>query len=127
MRKWQYIAKSLEFKNAPTKIINAAKEIDNILVELGLGWDTYMWSFYEMRHNYEDESWDHIREIVNNTNFCPACVACSNRCENCILGDEQRCTPRDNFADNYFLMVTHYICNIYNNCELIGGEWVKLG
>jgi len=114
MRKWQYIAKFLELENAPVKITNAAKEIDNILVGLGLGGDTSAWNSYDKFHNYKEESWDGIHDIINNTSFCPACVICGYNCENCILGDEERCTPRDKYADNYFLIVSNYVCRI---CE----------
>lgn len=37
MRKWQYIANALKHKNAPKKVVNAAEEIDSILVSIGLG------------------------------------------------------------------------------------------
>jgi len=109
MRKWEYIANALKYKNAPKKVINAAEEIDNILVSIGFGWDTEDWELYE--GSPENESWTDIGRLVNDRSCCPACYDCYNNCPDCILGNEEGCTPRSKYADNYFHIVNEYVRN----------------
>jgi hypothetical protein len=109
MRKWQYIEKALRIKGAPEKVINAAKSIDDVLVTLGF--DTLEWRSYEDGNSAKDESWMSINDMVYDSDNCPACCDCRQRCENCVIGDQEHCTPRSKHADDYFMIVSSYVEN----------------
>jgi len=105
-RKWEYITNKLKKFNAPVKVVSAAQEIDKILVELGLGWNTEAWSAYSAaKHS--------LFHVVASKKTCTACVQ-AEECYRCVLGGyvvNERgyyCTPRNKYADNYFGIVTSW-------------------
>lgn len=113
MRKWQYIEKALRIKNSPEKVINAAKSIDDVLV--ALGFNTFECMSYEDGNIAKYENWESIHYMVYDTNHCPACCDCGHNCEDCVLGDQEHCTPRSKHADDYFRIVSIYVDNKMRN------------
>lgn len=103
MRKWECIAELLKQKKVPEKVVSAAKEIDNVLLSLGLNAELFLSS--------TDISWEDIDSIINDRTCCPACINCRFDCCYCLLGDEKGCTPRSKHADNYFKIVSVYVGN----------------
>lgn len=110
-RKWEYIANKLKKMKAPAKVVNAAQELDNILVELGLGWNTEAWNAYSTECL--------LYYLVVSGNTCTACVQ-AEECRFCLLGadpvneTDYYCTPRNKYADNYYKIVRDWT---YNNAE----------
>ena len=101
-RKWKYIADQLRELNAPKKVINAAIEIDNILVDLGLGFNTQDWCEYYYSQTLS------LYGLVHNANSCSACT----RCDTCVMGDSTSCTPRRKYADDYYRIVSDWTATI---------------
>jgi hypothetical protein len=113
MRKWQYIEDALRVKNAPEKVINAAKSIDNALV--ALGFDLLEWRSYEDGNYAKYDSWVDINNMIYDIDNCPACCNCDHYCEDCVLGDDEHCTPRSKHADDYFRIVSTYAYYMMKN------------
>ncbi len=103
-RKWKYIADRLKLLNAPEKVINAATQIDNIMVKLGLGYNTPYWE----RHYLEYLKSEDIHDLIFCQPSCTACVDCDNMCFRCKMGVKGNCTPRSRYADSYFYIVGHW-------------------
>lgn len=100
-RKWEYIAERLEEINAPKKVINAAIELDDIMVGLGLGDNTSYWE----RHYTEFCGKKELNTLISSRQTCTACVDAKNKCEDCKLGILRYCTPRSKYPDDYFAIV----------------------
>lgn len=100
MRKWEYIARILEHKEAPIRIIDAAKEIDSALLSLGLD--------NKQLYGPMDHGWENLEIIINDRSHCSACIDCNYDCNYCLLGSEEGCTPRNKHAVNYFKTVNDY-------------------
>lgn len=109
MRKWQYIADALVIKCAPEKVINAAKKIDEALIELGLGNVGFEYGPCKGVNDHKNESWADISDMVYDVSNCSACCDCDQQCENCKLGGGGHCTPRSKHADDYFKVITDYV------------------
>jgi hypothetical protein len=103
-RKWEYIADQLRELNAPKKVINAATELDNIMVKLGLGFSTSYWE----RHYLEFSEPEDLHNLIFCQSSCTACEDCSRMCYRCKLGTKNECTPRSRYADEYFHIVGHW-------------------
>lgn len=103
-RKWKYIADRLKLLNAPEKVINAATQIDNIMVKLGLGYNTPYWE----RHYLEYPEPEDLHDLIFYQSSCTACVDCDSVCSRCKLGHKGNCTPRSKYADDYFHIVGHW-------------------
>lgn len=118
LRKWEYIAEALKNLGAPNKIISAAQEIDNILVSLGLGYNTSYWIDYISGNEYQNEGWKSLCGIVYDATYCSACLDINDRdikCSLCLLskgmGRDTSCTPRSVYADDYYVIVSDYVNN----------------
>jgi len=105
--KWKYITEKLQEQKAPSKVVNAAREIDNALVSLGLGYNTNEW---------EEQSKEilSISFLVGDVRSCAACLDARLRdpevpCYACKLGDITSCTPRSKYADDYLRIVQNYV------------------
>jgi hypothetical protein len=120
LRKWEYIARALRNMKAPSKVINAAQELDNILVSLGLDYNTSYWAVYESENKYQDEYLGSLCSIIYNATYCTACFDINNEdvnCSDCALskgmgkymGKYISCTPRSLYADDYYKIVTDYV------------------
>ncbi len=113
LRKWEYIAKVLRNLNAPSKIINAAQEIDNILVNLGLNHNTPSWIKYVSENEYQNEDWNSLDGIICNATYCSACFDINDNdinCLDCLLSKGNiSCTPRSLYTDDYYRIVSNYI------------------
>ena len=100
-RKWVYITQELFKLNAPFKVLNAAIELDNALVRLGLGYNTADWiAMYPTKPC--------ISKLIVNKPSCSACEQ-SIFCNYCVLGDYYSCTPRNKHADDYYGIVGNWI------------------
>lgn len=118
LRKWEYTAKVLENLKAPKKVIDAAQEIDNILVGLGLDHNTSQWIDYVSHNEYQDEDWYSLSDIVGEAVFCSACFDADDNdinCRCCKLskGRVFSCTPRSVYPIDYCRVVTHYVSDRY--------------
>jgi len=111
--KWMFIATWLIELKAPKKVVNAAIEIDNALIGLGLGNNTEFW---EDMYNYEIYTFKLI-DLINCTDSCTACFFAYPHCKKCTFGSPGNCTPRSKYADQYFLIVYSWVKK-YNNNEL---------
>lgn len=100
-RKWEYITERLKEINAPKKVINAAVELDNLMVELGLGNNTPYWE----RHHTEFYGRKELNTLISSKQTCTACVDAKNKCDNCKLGILRHCTPRSKYPVDYFAIV----------------------
>lgn len=100
-RKWEYIAERLEEINAPKKVIKAALELDDLMVELGLGSNTAYWE----RHHTEFYGINGLYTLISTRRTCTACVDATNDCDNCKLGILRQCTPRSKYPVDYFAIV----------------------
>ncbi len=100
-RKWEYIADRLKEINAPKKVINAAIELDSLMVELGLGDNTSYWE----RHHTEFYGKEGLNTLISTRQTCTACLDAQNKCEDCKLGIPRYCTPRSKYPDDYFAIV----------------------
>ena len=110
-RKWEYITAQLEERHAPTKVINAAAEVDNLLVQLGMGYHTLSWKYkylYSL-HNKDVRYYDLYYDVVMDTLSCTACEEVAPFCFLCRLGNSSGCTPRKKYADDYFKIVHHWV------------------
>lgn len=113
-RKWEYIADQLKKMKAPSKIIDAATEVDNLLT--GLGFDPHTLPWLEDYSNFKETciDFDLLFSILMEKDYCTACYDCSSICELCKLGGIVRphvigCTPRSKYADMYFQMVRGWV------------------
>lgn len=108
-RKWEYIADQLRKLKAPKKVINAAVEIDNLMVKLDLGYNTPQWEqlTYYRRAPVTHKSL-RLYGLVNNAQSCTACME-AEFCSRCKLGTKGQCTPRSRYADNYYLIVLQWL------------------
>lgn len=106
LRKWEYVSIELDKMKAPKKVINAAKTIDNIMIENGLGWNTEEW-------NYRCKEWNDepLIDTVNYDFYCSSWKQAERGCDDCIIGGNilDGCTPRSIFADDYYHIVRNYI------------------
>lgn len=113
LRKWVYVAKTLRHLKAPSNVINAAQEIDNILVNLGLDHNTPRWMDYISKHEYINEDWSSVRYLMGEPDFCSACFDVNNidiNCSNCLLSKgNASCTPRSVYANDYCKIISDYI------------------
>lgn len=108
-RKWEYIADQLRLLNAPAKVVNAATEINNAMVRLGLGFHTDLWKkSYPICVKYEP-SITQINKLIRSMGTCSACVESGYICSDCKLGAPKRCTPRSKHADLYYSIVKDWI------------------
>jgi hypothetical protein len=120
LRKWEYMAKALKNLKAPGKVINAAQELDSILVNLGLDYNTRYWIAYTSQSEYQDECWYSLLKVLYNATYCSACFDIDGNevdCSCCILskGMNTVCTPRGVYADDYYSIVANYINASYTN------------
>lgn len=108
--KWVFISNWLKELGAPEKVINAATEIDNALIGLGLGYNTKEW----------EEDYDHVsrwnradpttlKKLIMNGYYCSACDDVDELCSKCKLGEVMSCTPRSKHADQYFTIVRRWV------------------
>ena len=115
LRKWEYTAKVLKNLKAPNKIINAAYEIDNILVNIGLDHNTPRWIDYMSEHEYQNEDWSSLRYLMSDPTYCSACFDVYDNdinCSDCLLSTgSTSCTPRSVYANDYCRMISDYIGN----------------
>lgn len=110
-RKWEYIADQLDRLKAPAKVVNAAIEIDNAMVKLGLGYHTDDWvKRYPVLLKYPPTITE-LHSLVSSHRSCTACLDCLSICTNCKLGTERQCTPRSKHADRYYGIVKRWIIN----------------
>jgi hypothetical protein len=113
LRKWEYTAKALENLKAPKRVINAAQEVDNILVDLGLDYNTSYWISYVSKRKFQDEDLSSLNFIIGNVTFCSACTDTDGDdvdCSDCKLsGGDVDCTPRYLYADDYYGIVARYM------------------
>ena len=100
-RKWKFIADKLKEFNAPLKVVNAAIELDNITVSLGLGYNTPYWA----RHSDEIHTAVDVNDMIFSRRSCTACAEVNNNCDDCRMGEYGHCTPRKKYADDYFGIV----------------------
>jgi len=110
-RKWEYIATRLKEFNAPNKVHNAAIEIDNAMVRLGLGYHTGGWVMkYPICLKYPP-SMHELYSLISDFSSCTACEDCKRTCMHCKLGCERHCTPRSKHADQYYNIVRQWVVN----------------
>ena len=108
--KWEYIDTWLTNLNAPKKVINAAIEINNALVDLGLGDNTQDWEKdYDRISRVDRTSLSRLHDLIMTDLYCTACVNCEYICIHCKLGDDSLCTPRHRYADDYFSIVRKWV------------------
>jgi len=100
LRKWEYIAKALKNLKAPKKVIDAAQEIDNILLSLGLDHNTSSWFNYASEKGYQNEDWDSLFDVIGEAVYCSACFDIDDNdvsCSACLLSKGMQtgtsCTP----------------------------------
>jgi hypothetical protein len=118
LRQWEYITEALKNLKSSSKVVNAAQELDNILVSLKLDYNTPHWIDYVSNNEYQNEDWDSLYDIVNSTIYFSACCdICgeSKNCSNCLLSEGIRgsCTPRSKYADDYYRIVMNYVSDKY--------------
>lgn len=113
-RKWEYITLKLEEIDAPKKVINAAKNIDDEVVRLGLGYNTSQWRQHYEKHvktkKVLTNSKTFLYDLCLCTDCCTACKECVE-CKNCLLGNNKGCTPRNKYPDNYYMIVKNWLGN----------------
>lgn len=108
--KWEFTADKLKQRGAPDDIVNAAIEIDNLLISLNLGYNTQEWiNDYNHIFNHEFMDVKKLQALVYNTTFCSACDDCMTVCEKCKLGNIYNCTPSPPYPKNYFRIVNGWI------------------
>jgi len=119
LRKWEYITEVLKNLKAPKKVINASQELDTILVNLGLGYNTQKWIDYVSQNNCQSEDWDSLFDIMGEAVYCSACFDINDndvKCSDCLLSKGMNigtsCTPRDVYADDYYRIVMGYVRNV---------------
>lgn len=103
-RKWVFIADKLRMLNAPKKVINAAVELDRLMVKLSLGDNTPYWERHYNEYRVSEDLGD-LDKLIFCRASCTACVDVDNMCVNCKLGIKGNCTPRSRYADNYFYII----------------------
>lgn len=116
LRKWEYIAEALKNLKAPKKVIDAAQEIDNILLSLGLDHNTLSWINYASENEYQNEDLDSLLDIIGEAVYCSACFDIDDNdvsCSDCLLAKGMNvgisCTPRDVYADDYYRIIMNYV------------------
>lgn len=116
LRKWEYTAKALKNLKAPKKVIDAAQEIDNILLSLGLDHNTLLWINYVSENDYQNEDWNSLFDIIGEAVYCSACFDIDDNdvnCLDCLLSKGMSigtsCTPRNVYADDYYRIVIDYM------------------
>lgn len=107
-RKWEYIATRLKEINAPDKVVNAAIEIDNAMVRLGLGYNTTVWVNAYPHYVSNPPDTGGLYDIVMDRHSCSACVDSGYMCFACKLGSAHKCTPRSKHADKYFTIMKNW-------------------
>ncbi len=110
-RKWEYITTQLRKFNAPSKVVDAAVEIDNAMVRLGLGFHTDLWKKrYPLCVKYEPSMYQ-LNKLIGSMGTCSACIESGYICSDCKLGAPKRCTPRSKHADLYFSIVKDWVAD----------------
>ncbi len=114
MRKWEYIAKALEHLNAPSEIVEDAKQIDSLLVNMGLGYDTPEWKrILATGCTPDQESAETLLDIIYDDQACSACTTEDGTevpCRSCKLGAKSAgCTPIRKYNRDYFTEVVLWV------------------
>lgn len=118
LRQWEYITETLKNLRSSSKVVNAAQELDNMLVSLKLDYNTPRWIDYVSKREYQNEDWDSLYDITIIPVYCSACCdICgeSKYCSDCLLSEGicGSCTPRDKYAEDYYRTVTKYVSDKY--------------
>jgi len=90
-RKWEFIKDYLEKRGAPKRVVEAATELDKLLVENKLDWNTPDWTQFYKDFQDKDFSLDEFLEIIYSSRFCTACYQMkiqydSALCSKCPIG-----------------------------------------
>ena len=110
--KWMFIAAWLIELKAPIKVVNAAIEIDNALIALGLGHNTPKWDKdYDSVSQWDRSTYPLLHNLIMSDSYCSACYEVDYDCGLCKLGDHHHCTPRSRYAANYFSIVRKWTQN----------------